>query len=105
MGLGQNDVVLAFFEPKRRRFRAVIIFFKFCLYQKDVVLDYSSSKQRRFESALTYPKRRRFISSRDKTTSFRLGSNAQIGSPVRRSSLQGGGGGGGGRQGSGAGRR
>ena len=40
------------------------------------------------------------IKKNNETTSFRLGSNAQIGSPVRRSSLQGargrGGGGGGG---------
>ena len=48
----------------------------------------------------------------DETTSFRLGSNAQIGSPVRRSSLQGarglqgaGGGGAGGKTRERAGRR
>ena len=62
MGLGQNDVVLGL----------QLFFFKLCLYRNNVVLDCFDPKRRRFESAFTYPKRRRFISSRDKTTSFYL---------------------------------
>ena len=61
MGLGQNGVVLSFFEPKRRRFGSAIFFFlKFRLYQNDVVLDKTASKRRCFGPAFKYPKRRRF---------------------------------------------
>ena len=72
MGLGQNGVVLSFFEPKRRRFGFANFFLKLCLYQNDVVLDKTASKQRRFGAAFKYPKQRRFAVVMSKTTSFWL---------------------------------
>ena len=66
MGLGQNGVVLALFEPKGRRFGSAFFFFlEFCLYQNDAFLDKrfgyvkASSKRRRFGPEI--PKRRRFV--------------------------------------------
>ena len=38
---GQNDVVLAFIEPKRRRFSHHNFFLKFRIYQNDVILNCS----------------------------------------------------------------
>ena len=59
MGLGQNGVVLALFEPKGRRFGSAFFFLEFYLYQDDVILDKTGPKRRRFEEAFTYSKRRR----------------------------------------------
>ena len=126
MGFGQNNVVLSYLEPKRRRFGPTNFFFKFCLYQNDAVLDKTAAKRRRFGAAITNPKlfcpkrrrfviykknkintkRRRFVACRDKTTSFcRLQRQNDVVSnhrlpknefPVSLSSLQRSGGGGGG---------
>ena len=108
MGLGQNGVVLSFFEPKRRRFGSAIIFFFEILsilkrrrfgqnWSKTASfwsrfhipkttsfgLVIAASKRRRFGPVYTKTtsfcyvfknkkmKRRRFISSIDKPTSFR----------------------------------
>ena len=89
MGLGQNGVVLALFEPKGRRFGSAFFFFGILPIPKRRFLDKrfgyvkASSKRRRFGPEIPKRrrfviylkkkkiKRRRFISSRDKTTSFR----------------------------------
>ena len=54
---GQNDIVLAFLEPKRHRFSHHNFFFKILhIYQNNVVLNYEGPKQHRFELVVTYPK-------------------------------------------------
>ena len=61
MGLGQNGVVLSFFEPKRRRVGTAFFFNSACtkmasfwkkMLQNDVVLQQFCSKRRRFAAVL-----------------------------------------------------